>query len=1561
MKRLHKRKIICLVLASAMLFGLLTAVSAKDETNLLCGAAVTASSQIDGNAQWAISNLTDGNVTTGGSTGGPRSTPDSTEWFQFELAQPASIGKVVLYPRYAKANRTQNMEVLCFPVDFTIQLSADGEQWTTVITQTDYVKAVDASGQIFEFSSVSNTKYIKIVATKLGYEGNTVDSYRLQLMEVEAYAGQPAAPEKLDLADASVSVSSQISGNTQWAPGNVLDGNLGKGWSSDGPRTTADYHEWITVSLSAPAAVSEIVLVPRFGHGNSNVDQFLCFPQNFTIQTSVDGETWATVVTQTGYTATQKTGEHFTFPTQSNVQYIKVDATRLSHEGNTEPGYRFQIMEFEAYGKYNNSMSLQEIADSIGSLSVDYETEKLILPSFDGIDVAVYSSSAPSVVALDGSVDTVYGGSSYIVLRLTGAGGETADTKPIHVTVRSLLAELAEEALIESTEASSSHQYWGLSHLTDGKIQNDIWSSQQYAGADVNEWVILTLHDAQALCRVDLYPRDMGSVIVFPVDFEIYVSADREQWTSVAKLTNYSTNGKTTVQQFQFVPYENTKYVKIAFTKVSCDEGGQYSAQLAEIKTYSKPNLETAEQAAQKLRVNADGSSLLLENVGTQFRAEVTGVSPDGIILSDNSIVRPAQDTEVTVTVKITNRFDPADIKIQDYPVTIKSEATLALEAIAAAVNLIDCPAPDAGAVTLPTVPAGYRIQIESSDHPEIISTTGAITRSDDTTYGVRLTLRVTDTASGRSVLTKPLLVPIYKTYRIPQMTQAEIDAAHADYESKAYGLFVHYISQYDAWGGCTYTDGTLVKTVDELAAAFNAAQFAKDANDFGVEYIVLTVWHGDTRALFPSMTNERWRDDRRSAEGAKSYADRDVIQDLLDALAPYGIDLYLYTHPCDGHDFTEEDQALTGWNDSGNSYGVWNQYINELYYELCERYGTQIKGLWFDGMYNHIANNGPQQRLKATCLTFNPRMILTMNTGFTEGKLNIASGYTGADYKAWEVNRRVDYVNDMAFSRYQSAIVLAGAGWWADKPKSAQVKSQSAEDLYRYITAMASISTHGGFLNSTGFYPEKSGEDLHGDYWMGNIRDTLVKVNGYLEPVSESIKNTSVGKAWPTTENQFVKDLVWGVSTESRDGRHVYLHLLKKPDGRTFTIGMPADGSEFVTEAQILNFDGTETAISFEETDAGYSLTLPENVQWSDLDTVVRLTRKVAVTDITLDQTALTLTVGQSKTLFATLLPETATAEDIRWSSSAPTVAEVSEAGVVTAVNTGSADIMVSADGKSAVCSVHVLADKTALQGLYLENLTRDPDRYGSGWNMFETALHGAKSVLENETVSQADVDAAYAALTVAIAGLEERTDPPIFPLLPAITGNQGKLLPFKDVSRTDWFYDSVRRAWENGLIDGVTANLYQPDGTLTVAQTIKLAATLHQMGQIGTVTLRNGNPWYQSYLDYAVQMGVIGTEYQTYSAQQLNEPVTRAEFVHIFYGTMAHYTEINDVPTASIPDVSNGVRYAVEIYTFYRAGILTGSDAAGTFHPDSSMKRSEVAAILLRMFDDAARVISK
>ena len=97
---------------------------------------------------------------------------------------------------------------------------------------------------------------------------------------------------------------------------------------------------------------------------------------------------------------------------------------------------------------------------------------------------------------------------------------------------------------------------------------------------------------------------------------------------------------------------------------------------------------------------------------------------------------------------------------------------------------------------------------------------------------------------------------------------------------------------------------------------------------------------------------------------------------------------------------------------------------------------------------------------------------------------------------------------------------------------------------------------------------------------------------------------------------------------------------------------------------------------------------------------------------------------------------------------------------------------------------------------------------------------------------------------------------------------------LPFEDVSMFSWYYSDVKNAHEQGLVDGVTPTRFSPTGTLTIAQAIKLAAALHQKAQTGAVTLKNGSPWYSTYVSYAVANGIIEPEYASYKPALMNSP---------------------------------------------------------------------------------------
>ncbi|MBR5491159.1 MAG: S-layer homology domain-containing protein [Oscillospiraceae bacterium] len=184
----------------------------------------------------------------------------------------------------------------------------------------------------------------------------------------------------------------------------------------------------------------------------------------------------------------------------------------------------------------------------------------------------------------------------------------------------------------------------------------------------------------------------------------------------------------------------------------------------------------------------------------------------------------------------------------------------------------------------------------------------------------------------------------------------------------------------------------------------------------------------------------------------------------------------------------------------------------------------------------------------------------------------------------------------------------------------------------------------------------------------------------------------------------------------------------------------------------------------------------------------------------------------------------------------------------------------------------------------------------------------------------------------------------------------------PFTDVVAGVWWHDDIVRAYNRGLVNGMTATTFEPRGQLTLAQTLKLAACMHQLYHDGVVTIENSptQPWYQSYVDYCLDKGIITATYGNYKA-----PATRKLFVEIFYKALpeSEYKAINDIPDGAISDIKESVSWVDAVYTFYRAGILTGytkNDVynAHDFGPASTITRAEVATIMNRMFDAKARV---
>lgn len=180
---------------------------------------------------------------------------------------------------------------------------------------------------------------------------------------------------------------------------------------------------------------------------------------------------------------------------------------------------------------------------------------------------------------------------------------------------------------------------------------------------------------------------------------------------------------------------------------------------------------------------------------------------------------------------------------------------------------------------------------------------------------------------------------------------------------------------------------------------------------------------------------------------------------------------------------------------------------------------------------------------------------------------------------------------------------------------------------------------------------------------------------------------------------------------------------------------------------------------------------------------------------------------------------------------------------------------------------------------------------------------------------------------------------------------------IAFLDIGESQWYYESVKRAYEYSFIDGDN-HLFYPNDNITIAEMITIAARMHSKytkdGETFTSSLSNISTakterWYQPYIDYAIKFNII-SEGQFNDYEQVAK---RYEVASIISSTfpLDFYTVVK--PWDSIPDVPKSMPYFNDVCRLYNAGILSGNDEYGTFYPNSDIRRCEVASIIKKIID--------
>ena len=168
-----------------------------------------------------------------------------------------------------------------------------------------------------------------------------------------------------------------------------------------------------------------------------------------------------------------------------------------------------------------------------------------------------------------------------------------------------------------------------------------------------------------------------------------------------------------------------------------------------------------------------------------------------------------------------------------------------------------------------------------------------------------------------------------------------------------------------------------------------------------------------------------------------------------------------------------------------------------------------------------------------------------------------------------------------------------------------------------------------------------------------------------------------------------------------------------------------------------------------------------------------------------------------------------------------------------------------------------------------------------------------------------------------------------------------------FTDMTKDDWYYDSVAKAYSLGFMNGIGEGLFSPEGNMTVAEAVTIAARMHSIYRKNGAEFKANGEWYAPYLEYAASNGLL----EGVSTDNPDANILRAEMATLFDGLLpdSYMTSINTV--GFVPDVPVDAAYREAVLALYNTGILMGSDAYGSFYPESEITRAEAAAIINRM----------
>ena len=177
---------------------------------------------------------------------------------------------------------------------------------------------------------------------------------------------------------------------------------------------------------------------------------------------------------------------------------------------------------------------------------------------------------------------------------------------------------------------------------------------------------------------------------------------------------------------------------------------------------------------------------------------------------------------------------------------------------------------------------------------------------------------------------------------------------------------------------------------------------------------------------------------------------------------------------------------------------------------------------------------------------------------------------------------------------------------------------------------------------------------------------------------------------------------------------------------------------------------------------------------------------------------------------------------------------------------------------------------------------------------------------------------------------------------------------LPFTDVAVTDYYYDAVLWAAENGITGGVDDTHFTPNAPCTRAQIVTFlwraaGSPAPKSSDMPFEDVAAGSYYHDAVL-WAVEQGItVGTSATTFSP---DDTCTRAHIVTFLWRAQQSPAAGSANPFL---DVASDAYYTDAVLWAVKNGITVGTNAAGTtFSPDDDCTRAQIVTFLFRCLGD-------